>query len=51
MSNGELAFDEPWQGRVFGIANALCAAGIFEWSEFQARLIEAIGECLGREDE
>ncbi len=42
MSNGELAFEEPWQGRVFGMANALCDAGCFEWPEFQAKLIEAI---------
>ncbi len=42
MSNGELAFEEPWQGRVFGMANALCDAGCFEWAEFQAKLIEAI---------
>lgn len=42
MRNGELAFEEPWQGRVFGMASALCDAGCFEWSEFQAHLIEAI---------
>lgn len=42
MANGELAFEEPWQGRVFGMANALCKAGIFEWREFQASLIAAI---------
>ncbi len=44
MSNGELAFEEPWQGRVFGMANALCDAGCFEWAEFQAKLIAAIGD-------
>lgn len=42
MTNGELNFDEPWQGRVFGMAWALCERGCFEWSEFQASLIEAI---------
>ena len=44
MSNGELAFEELWQGRVFGMATALCDAGCYEWSEFQAKLIEAIAE-------
>ena len=42
MANGELAFAEPWQGRVFGMAWALCERGCFEWPEFQASLIEAI---------
>ncbi len=42
MANGELAFAEPWQGRVFGMAWALCESGCFEWPEFQASLIEAI---------
>ena len=43
MTNGELAFEEPWQGRVFGMANSLCDAGLYEWSEFQAHLIRIIG--------
>ena len=42
MANGELAFAEPWQGRIFGMAWALCESGCFEWPEFQASLIEAI---------
>ena len=42
MANGELAFAEPWQGRVFGMAWALCESGCFEWPEFQASLIDAI---------
>jgi len=42
LANGELAFDEPWQGRVFGMAWALCERGCFEWREFQASLIAAI---------
>ena len=42
MANGELAFEEPWQGRVFGMATALCEAGLFEWREFQTSLIAAI---------
>ena len=42
MANGELAFAEPWQGRVFGMAWTLCESGCFEWPEFQASLIDAI---------
>ena len=42
MANGELAFAEPWQGRIFGMAWALCEGGCFEWAEFQASLIDAI---------
>ncbi len=42
MTNGELAFEAPWQGRVFAMANALCDAGAFQWSEFQAALIDEI---------
>jgi nitrile hydratase accessory protein len=42
MVNGELAFDEPWQGRVFGMARGLAERGVFEWDAFRARLIEQI---------
>jgi nitrile hydratase accessory protein len=41
-ANGELLFEAPWEGRLFGVTLALLEAGRFEWSEFQARLIEAI---------
>ena len=44
MANGEVCFEEPWQGRVFGMAVALHEAGVFTWREFQASLIEVIGE-------
>ena len=47
MANGELAFAEPWQGRVFGMAWALCESGCFEWREFQASLIDAIARHEG----
>jgi nitrile hydratase accessory protein len=40
--NGELAFEAPWESRVFGVALALHAAGAFAWDEFRARLIAAI---------
>jgi len=41
-SNGELAFDAPWQGRLFGLVVHLCQAGAFEWDEFKVHLIAAI---------
>ncbi|XOV90237.1 MAG: nitrile hydratase accessory protein [Pseudomonadota bacterium] len=43
MVNGELTFDAPWEGRVFGMARALCEAGLFEWDEFRESLIDEIG--------
>ena len=44
MANGEVLFEEPWQGRVFAIAVGLHEAGAFAWSEFQNTLIEVVGE-------
>ena len=44
MANGEVLFEEPWHGRVFGMAVALHEAEVFAWSEFQASLIDVIGE-------
>jgi nitrile hydratase accessory protein len=41
-SNGELVFEEPWQGRALGMAVvALDRAGI-PWAEFSRRLAEAV---------
>jgi nitrile hydratase accessory protein len=40
--NGELAFDEPWQGRAFGTALALVRSLGLDWEEFRRRLIAAI---------
>ena len=42
MQNGELLFEAPWQGRVFGMANELAARGAFAWDDFRACLIERI---------
>jgi nitrile hydratase accessory protein len=42
-SNGELVFEAPWEGRVFGLTIALHEAAVFEWSEFQQRLISVVG--------
>jgi nitrile hydratase accessory protein len=44
LINGELLFEEPWQGRVFGMARALADSGLYDWSDFQAVLIEVIGD-------
>ena len=44
MANGELIFEAPWQGRVFGMARALSEAGLYTWDEFRKYLIEAIGD-------
>jgi nitrile hydratase accessory protein len=43
-SNGELVFDAPWQGRLFGLVVHLCESGAFAWDEFKAHLIAAIEE-------
>lgn len=42
--NGELVFDAPWQGRVFGMAVALTNQGQYDWEEFRQRLIDQIGQ-------
>ena len=43
LANGEVVFDAPWQGRVFGMAVALFEQGLFAWSDFQAALIRRVG--------
>ncbi|MFN8532613.1 MAG: nitrile hydratase accessory protein [Dehalococcoidia bacterium] len=40
--NGELVFEEPWQGRAFGMAVALHERGLYEWNEFRDELIAQI---------
>jgi cobaltochelatase CobN len=40
--NGELVFDEPWQGRAFGMAVALHEQGLYDWEEFRQELIARI---------
>jgi nitrile hydratase accessory protein len=46
--NGELIFQEPWEGRAFGLAVTLRDQGHFPWEAFRQRLIGAIVEadCL-----
>ena len=40
--NGELVFDAPWEGRVFGMAIGVVEALGLPWSAFQQQLIGAI---------
>lgn len=44
MANGEVVFDAPWQGRVFGMARVLCQAGHYSWDEFRDCLIDAVAD-------
>jgi nitrile hydratase accessory protein len=46
--NGELVFEEPWQGRVFGMAVALHEGGLYEWEEFRQTLIARIAAAEAR---
>ena len=41
-ANGELVFDEPWQGRAFGLAMALTEGGVVPYDAFRDRLIARI---------
>ncbi|MDQ1629368.1 MAG: hypothetical protein QOI54_3112 [Actinomycetota bacterium] len=41
-SNGELVFDEPWQGRAFGLTMALVDRGAISYDAFRERLITRI---------
>jgi len=40
--NGELVFEAPWEGRVFGMAVALTDRRQYPWDEFRDRLIAQI---------
>jgi cobaltochelatase CobN len=46
--NGELVFDAPWQGRVFGMAVALSEQGLFAWEEFRQALIREVAAAEAR---
>jgi nitrile hydratase accessory protein len=41
--NGELAFEHPWQGRLFALTMALCESGQLEYEQFRQGLISAVG--------
>ena len=51
--NGELVFEEPWEGRAFGLAVAMNEGGIYDWADFRDRLVhetaadESCGEHSG----
>ena len=40
--NGELVFQEPWEGRAFGIGVALNNQRVYEWREFREHLVHSI---------
>jgi cobaltochelatase CobN len=40
--NGELVFEAPWEGRVFGMAVALSDRKVYDWDEFRERLAAEI---------
>lgn len=40
--NGELVFQEPWEGRAFGLAVALRDLDLFQWEAFRRKLIAAV---------
>ena len=44
MANGDLLFDAPWQGRIFGIARVLCEQGHFPWVDFRESLTSRISD-------
>ena len=42
--NGELVFEEPWEGRAFGLAVAMNESGIYDWADFRDRLVQAAAD-------
>jgi len=40
--NGELVFEEPWQGRVLGMGVAVLERTSATWAEFRGHLVDAI---------
>ena len=40
--NGELVFEEPWEGRAFGIAVALNNQRVYPWRDFREHLVGQI---------
>ncbi len=46
--NGELAFQAPWESRVFGLTTVLHQRGCFAWDEFRDRLIGAVARAESR---
>jgi nitrile hydratase accessory protein len=48
--NGELVFDAPWEGRVFGLAVSLSERNHYVWDEFRDQLIAEIGQAEAQGD-
>lgn len=48
--NGELVFEEPWQGRAFGMAVALSEDQCYGWEDFRQQLIAQIADADARDD-
>lgn len=46
-TNGELAFDAPWERRLFGVTMAL-AERVFSYEDFRHRLIRRVAEAPDR---
>ena len=42
--SGEMVFHDEWERRAFAMAVSLAEQGVFEWSEFQQKLIAAISD-------
>lgn len=42
QEGNELVFEAPWQARAFSLVVTLHRQGLFEWNEFQNRLIEQV---------
>jgi nitrile hydratase accessory protein len=40
--NGELVFQEPWEGKIFAMAVALSQKDLYPWNDFRDKLIEEI---------
>ncbi len=43
-ANGELVFEEPWQGRALGLGVAVLQETGASWDEFREHLVAAIAE-------
>jgi hypothetical protein len=49
--NGELVFDEPWQGRVLGMGVVVLERTGASWADFRPHLVAAIERRPPRADE
>lgn len=43
-ANGELVFEQPWEGRVLSMAVCVSDSKALAWEDFRAHLIQEIGE-------